>query len=329
MRRQVYGVAVVVVIGALLWSAGCRTPGQEPGRTVRLLTVGNSFSRNATRYLGQIARADGQRLEHLECPIWGGSMQQHWEKACCHEQDPRDPKGLYYSGVSLKQALQSAPWDYVTIQQASMLSHDVNTYRPYAARLFNYIKTNAPQAEVLLHQTWAYRSDDPRFSGVTNGGASVPASQKAMYEGLSRAYETIARELGVRRIPVGDAFFMADTDPQWAYWPDDLYDFKHPHRPELPNQTNSLHVGWTWAQSKEGAWTLKMDGHHAGKAGEYLAGCVFYEVIFGRSVVGNRFIPPGLSWGQVSFLQGVAHRAVRQSSGQSLTQTLDGKRPTE
>jgi hypothetical protein len=53
---------------------------------------------------------------------------------------------------------------FVTIQQRSISSHDVTTYRPYAANLRDYVKKHAPNAELLLHETWAYRVDDPRFS---------------------------------------------------------------------------------------------------------------------------------------------------------------------
>ena len=46
-----------------------------------------------------------------------------------------------------------------------------------------------------------------------------------------------------------------------------------------------------------------MDGHHADVAGQYLGGCVFYEVLFGASVVGNAFIPPGLDAAEARYLQ--------------------------
>ena len=54
--------------------------GGKPAKTVRLLTVGNSFSQNATRYLGDLAQADGNTLVHHACSIGGGTMAQHLEK---------------------------------------------------------------------------------------------------------------------------------------------------------------------------------------------------------------------------------------------------------
>jgi hypothetical protein len=57
-----------------------------------------------------------------------------------------------------------------------------------------------------------------------------------------------------------------------------------------------------------------MDGHHANMAGEYLGACCFYEVLFGQSVVGNTFVPKGLSEEDAKYLQQAAHEAVQQST---------------
>src|SRR3981189_1692091 len=69
------------------------TPGKT--KTVRLLTVGNSFSQNATRYLGDLVKARGHTLIHRPLAIGGASMEVHWTKAQLHEKDPNDPRGLY------------------------------------------------------------------------------------------------------------------------------------------------------------------------------------------------------------------------------------------
>ncbi len=277
---------------------------QEKPKTVRLLTVGNSFSQNATKYLDKIVEADGNVLVHHRCVIGGSGPDQHLAKVAAHEKDPTDKAGLYGTGKSLKQELVAEKWDVVTIQQASTRSHDAATYRPGMKDLYTYIKTHAPASEVVIHQTWAYRVDDPRF-----GGKAEPRTQKAMYDGLSDAYRTIAREFGVRVIPVGDAFYAADTDPSWGYRPDSKFDIKAATHPALPDQKHSLHVGWRWEADKS---ALKMDGHHAAPAGEYLGGLVFYEFLYGRSAVGNPFRPSDMDEQYVRFLQDTAHKAARR-----------------
>ena len=315
-RRTLLSLVVFVGLPAVL-SADDSVRAKSDAKTVRLLTVGNSFSANATRYLNDLAKARGNVLIHQPIVVGGASLELHWGRAERHEKDPQDPAGLY-GKRSLKQELASQPWDFVTIQQASIKSHDVSTYRPFAKQFRDYIKQHAPQAELLIHQTWAYRRDDPRFS-VAKPKPGEPATQAEMYRMLTDAYTTIAEELGVRRIPVGDAFYLADTDPQWSYQPDQTYDFQQKEPTKLPNQTHSLHVGWRLTKDKEGHQKLTMDGHHANSAGEYLGACVWYEVLFGDNAVGNEFIPMGLAKDDARFLQETAHKAVIASHTRKLS----------
>lgn len=285
-------------------------PASAEGRTVRLLTIGNSFSRNATHHLDDLAKAGGHTLIHRPVVVGGASLELHATQAKNHELDPADPKGLYRNGRSLQDELAAEKWDYVTIQQASIKSHNLATYRPHAKWLADCIARIAPGAKLLVHQTWAYRVDDPRFTAPT-GKAGEPKTQEEMYRGLTEAYRTIAAELGAGILPVGDAFFLADTHPEWGYRPDTRFDPKTAKAPALPDQGHSLHVGWRWTQPKGGgAAVLRMDGHHANLAGEYLGACVWYEILFGESAVGNPFLPEGLDADHARFLQETAHRAV-------------------
>lgn len=283
-------------------------------KTVRILTIGNSFSRNATNHLDDLALAGGHTLVHTPLVIGGSSFQVHADKARKHEANPQDKAGLYGSGLGLKESLAADKWDYVTIQQASIKSHDLTTYQPNAGWLRDYITQHAPQAKLLVHQTWEYRKDDPRFT-KPSGKPGEPKTQEEMYQGLTAAYNKIAAELGGKIIPVGDAFHAADTDARWGYQVDATFDPKSAKQPELPNQTHSLHVGWRWAKSKDGKKTvLGMDGHHANLAGEYLGACVWYEILFGESPVGNTYIPKGLDADYARFLQETAHQAVQARS---------------
>lgn len=282
--------------------------------TVRLLTIGNSFSRNATNHLDDLAAAGGHTLIHRSIVVGGASLELHAGKAQTHEADPQKEAGLYTNGLSLKDELVAEPWDFVTIQQASIKSHDLATYRPHAKWLADYIATHAPTAKLLVHQTWAYRKDDPRFTRPS-GKPGEPASQEEMYRGLTSAYETIAAELGARLIPVGDAFFAADTDGKWGFQPDTTFDFKAAKYPDLPLQAHSLHVGWRWSKPENGGeFKLGMDGHHAGLAGEYLGACVWYEVLFRESAVGNAYVPEGIDPDYARFLQETARRVVTARS---------------
>jgi Domain of unknown function (DUF4886) len=304
LSRRVGLLCSILLFPSLLGAA-------EKPKTVRLLTVGNSFSQNATHYLNDIAKSAGDVLIHHQAAIPGGTLEQHCDKFDRHERDPNDPRGLYSTRTSLKQELTAEPWDVVTIQQASVKSHDVSTYRPFARQLADVIHRAAPNARLMVHQTWAYRRDDPRFS-AKSPASGEPRDQEAMYRGLSDAYRTIADELDAAIIPVGDAFHLADGDPEWGYRPDATFDPANAMFPMLPLQGRSLHVGWKWSKKRDGRYVLEIDGHHANVAGEYLGACVFYEVLFGKSVVGNPFLPGGLNADYGRFLQETAHRAVAE-----------------
>jgi len=299
-----------LLIGALVaGTARAADPAAQP-KTVKMFNIGNSFSNNATRYLMDITKAAGHKLVLKAAVIGGSSMAVHWAKVEANEADPTDAKGLYAGNKSLKELLASDKWDIVTIQQASFISNDIKNYRPYAKQLKDYVAEHVPQAELVLHETWPYRSDDPRF---TPKGTATPQTQKMMYEGLAAAYSEIAKELGLRIVPVGDAFYLADTDAKFGYKPDAKFDFKEAKSPALPDQSNSLHVGWRWTKSPAGDTKLTIDGHHASMAGEYLGACVFFEFLFNESVVGNKFIPQGLKPEHALFLQETAHKAVAKA----------------
>jgi hypothetical protein len=309
--RSIPLLLATVLSSFALFAAEPAAPSASAG-AVKLLTIGNSFSANATKYLPALAQAGGHKLIHKPIVVGGAPLELHAKKFQVNERDPADPAGLYTGGRSLKQMLRDDRWDYVTIQQASIKSHDIATYRPFAQELQSYIQNHAPQAKLLVHQTWEYRSDDPRFA-VKTPKAGELATQDAMYRGLTSAYQTITQELGARRIPVGDAFHAADTDPKWGYQPDTKFDFKNAMPPALPDQSHSLHAGWTWRKEKDGSMKLGMDGHHANAAGQYLGACVWYEVLFGESVVGNSFVPPGVDRAYAKFLQETAHAAVKNA----------------
>ncbi len=298
----------------LLSARLCFAEAPAPPKTVRLLTVGNSFSHNATHYLGDIAKAAGDTLILREDNIGGSSFDVHLKKVEEFEKDSAGKLGKYTGDRSLKDDLTSQKWDFITIQQASIKSHDVVTYRPHAKLLADYIRRHAPDATLIMHQTWEYRVDDPRFS-VKEPKPGEPKTQDEMYHGLVSAYATIAKELGVRLIPVGDAFHIANRDAKWGYRvPSKPFNAKQAKSGELPDQTHSLNVGWNWKKQKDGTEKLSMDGHHANTAGEYLGACVWYEVLFGKSVENNTFVPAGLDVEYAKFLRATAHQAVKQGA---------------
>jgi hypothetical protein len=114
-----------------------------------------------------------------------------------------------------------------------------------------------------------------------------------------------------------------DSDPKWGYKPDAIYDFKNPMFPTLPNQNNSLHVGYRWSADK----MLAKDANHANVAGQYLGGLVWYGSLFRESTENLTFVPPGLSPEFAAHLRKVAWHVVQEHAPEGKAESAQQKQP--
>lgn len=289
--------------------------------SIRLLSIGNSFADNALTYLSDIAKAAGKQVLVGKACLGGCDLERHMRHVDAYEADSSDPEGSPYAGgkKSLQQLLEEEPWDYVTIQQVSHKSFRPETYHPYVDRLIATIQKYAPQAEIVIHQTWAYRTDHGFF-----GEPGLNAD--SMYCRLCKAYDALSRETGFRQIPSGDAMEAARQDPEWGpFIPDPDFDPATAKYPELPqHDKRALNNGWYgWRQDKKtGKWVLSRDCIHANREGKYLLGCVWFEFFFDKSVVGNSFLPSGMSPDDAAILQRIAHRVAGGSFRQIIAEAL-------
>ena len=293
---------------SFLFSSACAD--EKKSKTVSVLTVGNSFAENALTYLPALAIDAGHRVVEGRANLGGCTMERHWKHVAAFQKDPESKDGSPYGKgtLSLDGMLKNRNWDFITMQQVSFKSHDLDTYYPYAKDLYHFIKERAPDSKIMAHQIWAYRVDDPRF--VPKNAGKEPHTHQEMYEQVRKAYHSFAKEFDLGIIPSGDAMYLADVDPEFGYKPDPEFDFENAKPPALPDQTHSLHTGWYWKKNDSGESALKIDGHHAGNAGKYLLGCVWFEVLFGESVVNNGFVPEGIEPDYAAFLRKKAHEAV-------------------
>ena len=174
---------------------------------MNILAIGNSFSQDATRYLHDIAQADKLDLKVVNLYIGGCSLETHWNNVLnnsssySYELNGKPTEKM----ISIKDALISDKWDYVTLQQVSHKSINYTTYQPYLTNLSDYIKQHAPQAQQLIHQTWAYEEGFERLT-IELGYSS----QYDMFCDLKSAYEKASKDLGnLKIIPCGEAFQIA------------------------------------------------------------------------------------------------------------------------
>lgn len=141
-----------------------------------------------------------------------------------------------------------------------------------------------------------------------------------MYQELTKAYYTIAQELGIRIIPVGNAFQLAVECPEWRFERDPDFDYENPKYPDLPNEKNSLNGGFAWRAKSlkdnekpdEDAaknYAFKLDGSHASGYGAYLAACVWFEFFYQEDVREIQTAPKFLGERAAS-LREIAHKTV-------------------
>jgi len=284
-------------------------------REINLLTIGNSFSENALRYLGDIADGcDQVRLNIDRASLGGCSLEKHWNLHLCSERIAEvKPYARLKDGVnerrSLREILGSRKWDFVTLQQVSHRSWRDDTYQPFLGHLHGLVRELAPQAEILLHRTWAYRADAPYFpeNGIT------PA---IMHRRIGEAYAKYAAEFGCRIIPAGVAVDAARQEKPFSF-PDMNYDYQKTQAPALPDQADSLAVGWRWAyeQTPDGIPALGADYIHLNERGCYLIGALWFEFLTGIPAGESSFVPSEIPPEDITFLQRIA------------SQTLASQRP--
>lgn len=275
----------------------------EPRTEVKLLTIGNSFADSAFRYLPRVAESAGCKIVMDRANIGGCRLSRHWKLV---EDSERDPKVKPYSRgtANLREMLERQKWDFVTIQQASDQSWRPESYQPYAKNLVEYVHKYAPEAEVVIQQTWAYRFDDGRLN-------SWKMDQKTMYGKLRAAYQKAAAELNLRVIPTGDAVQLARETQAVKYVPYDPAVLKGLQYPaELPSEAGSLAAGVYWQKGKDGSHRLRIDGAHLNRRGEYLQACLWFAFFFNRPTSEITFVPPEITPEDAKFLRETAQKAL-------------------
>ncbi len=296
----IYPITVAAVMGGTAANLAAR-----PVKTVRVMAIGNSFSRDALTHLPFIAEAAGHTLITANAIILGGSLEDHARALAAFDADPSDRAGRPYGGKGLREMLRQEPWDVVTLQQASPRSFRPETFEPFAGQLVAAIRRDAPTAEIVVHQTWAYRDDHPLFS---NGVFTVDD----MYAGLRDAYDGLATQYGFRQIPSGDAFQHARLSPDWGtFEPDPLFIPAAAKPGELPKaEKRSLHRNFYWIKLRGGGDKLVHDAIHASSSGHYLLGCVWFEFLFGESILDNPYLSPYVAPEDTPALKQIAHAVV-------------------
>lgn len=231
-------------------------------RTLRILAIGNSFSRDAVEQnLYELALADGDTAIIGNLYIGGCSLERHAGNIRNNSRDyifrkiGADGIRRETTKFTLQEAVKNDQWDIITLQQSSPLSGLAASYEPYLSEIITYIKREMPKkCKLALHQTWSY-AQDSQHSGFKSYGND----QIRMYRDLTDSYFSAARKHKIKTvIPAGTAIQNARTS----------------------------FVGDN----------MNRDGYHLDlNHGRFTAACAWYATLFNKDVTANSYIPEGMN----------------------------------
>ena len=200
-------IALAAVLAAV--SFGFAAENTETGKPLKVLMIGNSFSICNLWQMPQVAESMGRKLDIASLYIGGCSLERHWNNVVASSTNANfrpyrfdritDGKRVVENGnANIPDALVLDKWDVVTVQQASHFSWSPETYQPFGDNLVAKIRELAPQAKIVVQETWSYPPWDKRLK-------KFGFDHVEMYARLHDAYAAFAGKYGFDVIPVGTA----------------------------------------------------------------------------------------------------------------------------
>ena len=181
---------------------------------MKILSIGNSFSTDAHRFLYRLAQINGIEMKTVNLFIGGCDLETHWknteENNVCYDMEINGNEAEEV--ISIDQALNSDKWDIITLQQVSNLSGIFDSTQPYLINLAQYIRQTQSQAEIYYHQTWAYEIDT-EHSGFLN----YDKDQIKMYNCIRETAQKAADNIGAKIIPTGDVIQQLRATKEFDY----------------------------------------------------------------------------------------------------------------
>lgn len=224
---------------------------------MKILSIGNSFSQDAHRWLYDICKSAGKEIYNANLYIGGCTLYNHWNKFLSNEAAYEyQIKGETVKMISLKEALSAEKWDIVTFQQASGHSGRYDTYEPFLSDLYREVRLACQNAKFYFHRTWAYETDfeSEAFAFYNN-------DQHYMYEAICDASKKAAESSKFQIIPSGDVIQY------------------------LRDNTNEF-------DCKNGGLSLCRDGFHLSYIyGRFAAALTWYCTLFGGKAADIDFVP--------------------------------------
>lgn len=94
--------------------------------------------------------------------------------------------------ITIKEAFEKKPWDFIIFHQGSVESGNLSSYEPYLTNFIKAAKLDCPNeyVKIGLQLTWAYANSEGTYPNQSTGFSS----QTAMYDAIVNCYETESEE---------------------------------------------------------------------------------------------------------------------------------------
>ena len=186
---------------------------------MKILSIGNSFSEDAHKWLHKLAVMNGVQMETLNLCNSGCSLERHWKhiqnNSAAYTFQPNGIQPPWRIPVTLEGTLQLTDWDVITIQQVSAKTGIIETYEPYLSDIVALIRKHQPNAELWLHQSWAYEIDAANHEEYAK---YYDNNQQKMYDCIVKTTTEVAASISAKIIPSGKLIqTIRETVPEFDY----------------------------------------------------------------------------------------------------------------
>lgn len=270
---------IAIILAMALFCLASGVMSAQTDKVVRILAIGNSFSEDAVeQHLHDIAAADGVEVIIGNMYIGGCSLQKHLNNARKNKPAYKyrkiglDGKKVETKEFTLEAALADEQWDYVSLQQKSGLSGKYDTWEESLPQLVEYVKARVPKKARLMIHQTWAYDKTSQHKDFKN----YDHDQMKMYNAIVDAVVRSSKLTKIRMV--------------------------------IPSGTAVQNARTTILGDR-----MTRDGYHLHRTyGRYVAACTWYEKIFRKNVVGNSYLPDGMTEEERLAAQESAHAAVRK-----------------
>ena len=164
-------------------------------RPLKILGVGNSWTNNATAYLGNILSGLGVKVEINVSYAGGATLQSYWNNiknnaAAYQFRKWREGQGWIEpdTNSTYKDILLADDWDILTHQQQSGNGGNYPSFQPYLHDIINWEKNLVKVMPLFfMHATWAYPNGYDYEQFETLYGSDTDTMYNAILEAYNQA----------------------------------------------------------------------------------------------------------------------------------------------